>query len=296
MKTYLDAAEVVLSEVEEPLSPREITVRAVEAGVLVTNGKTPWQTMKSKLSTDILEKSERSMFMRTEPGKFALRSWTTHFTEYVATRFEKSAFDEDILVFDRTMLGDFEVIAGDITRTTDLTPILRACRPMLRSAAEDDFSVIQLVSVFVVHYEGQILTHKRTRRLPESRLHGFYSIGFGGHLNPEDVPRLFLNEFSDASTAFPFLMRELEEELILRDEPEISFFGLLYDESRKVSQQHLGLVYTVAAKSDQFEIGERGFLMDPKLETLDEIESRIDQFENWSRLIASTPIAEVAGE
>ena len=56
------------------------------------------------------------------------------------------------------------------------------------------------------------LTYKRTKRLPESRLHGFYSFAFGGHLNPNDLKPL-LNIF-DPELAAPLLLREsLEKEL-----------------------------------------------------------------------------------
>jgi predicted NUDIX family phosphoesterase len=67
---------------------------------------------------------------------------------------------------------------------------------------------------------------------------------------------------------------------------EISYRGLLYDDSRDVSRQHLGLVYDVRLASALYTIGERGFLMDSKFETVDEICARIDDFENWSALLA----------
>jgi predicted NUDIX family phosphoesterase len=139
--------------------------------------------------------------------------------------------------------------------------------------------------VFVVHFQNKYLTYKRTKRLPESRLHGYYSLGFGGHLNPEDL-RPLLNIF-DPGLAAPLLLRELGEELRIdrRAAPRIHYRGLLYDDSRPVSRQHLGITYDVFLNSDQFEIGERGFLMDAKFETLEEIASRQEEFENWSWIL-----------
>ncbi len=128
------------------------------------------------------------------------------------------------------------------------------------------------------------LTYKRTKRLPESRLHNYYSIGFGGHLNPDDNLPLF--NLADPEQAIQFIHRELKEELILKKEPSISFRGLIYDDSQEVSKLHLGLVYDVLLKTPDFKIGERGFLMDPKFETIDEIMKRLKDFENWSALIA----------
>jgi len=156
---------------------------------------------------------------------------------------------------------------------------------MRRRDAEEDFSVIQLVSVFVIRHGDYYLTYKRTKRLPESRLHGVYSIGFGGHLNPTDLAPL-LNIF-DPAVGIPLLERELREEIKFESlgPTAISYRGLLYDNTREVSKQHLGLTYQVLAESDHFEIGERGFLMDAKYETLDEIRERRDDFENWSLLL-----------
>jgi len=65
----------------------------------------------------------------------------------------------------------------------------------------------------------------------------------------------------------------------------LRYRGLLYDDSRPVSRQHLGITYDVFLRSEKFEIGERGFLMDAKFETLDEIISRREEFENWSWIL-----------
>ena len=156
---------------------------------------------------------------------------------------------------------------------------------MQRREAEENFEVVQLVSVFIVRHGDRYLTYKRTKRLPESRLHGYYSLAFGGHLNPDDLLPL-LNIF-DPSVGNPLLERELHEELRLPEHASanIKYRGLLYDDSRQVSSQHLGLAYTVFVSTEQFEIGERGFLMDPKYETLDEIERRLSAFENWSVML-----------
>jgi len=288
MGDYLNAAKEVLLDAGCPTSAREITAKALGAGILESDGKTPWQTMKSKLSTVIMEKAGACEFMRTAPGLFALRSWVDRYEEYVAQRFEKQPLDEEILVFPASRLFEFIQQPGLHRNDCDIESLLRACYSMQRIQAEVDQSVIQLVSFYLVQYDGKLLTHKRTKRLPESRLHGFYSLGFGGHLNPDDIPTLFISEFSDVRAALPYIMRELEEELILPkgSAPDVEFCGLLYDESRPVSRQHLGMVYDVSVDTAEFEIGERGFLTNPKFESIEEIVSRIDEFENWSQLIA----------
>ncbi len=284
MGDFLKAAYLILSDNKRPMSAQEIVIDGLERGLLRTEGRTPSQTMKARLSTDILNKKDRSIFMRSEAGKFALREWKQTTDEHIAPRFKKALFDEDIMVFHRSHLRKYISRIGLNSGKTVARSLLSDCFSMKRRLAEDDFTVVQLVSFYIVRYENRILTYKRTKRLPESRLHGYYSLGFGGHLNPDDLLPLF--NFSDPKQALLLILRELREELILKKQPLVKFRGLLYDDAREVSKQHLGLVYDVFLKSHEYEIGERGFLMDAKFESLSEILGRIEEFENWSALIA----------
>ncbi len=285
MGKFLDSAYRVLAKEGKPLSVQEITSIAVEQKLLVTEGMTPWQTMKAKLSVDILRHGERSLFMRSDKGRFALREWSGNYKEHIADRYQKALFDEEIVVFPADSLSIYIPAIGMYSGSFNHDALLGECYPMRRRQAESDLSVIQLVSVFLVRFGNKLLTYKRTKRLPENRLHGYYSVAFGGHLNPDDVLHLF-NIFA-ADQAHAWLLRELHEELRIDkgDLTEITYRGLLYDDSREVSKQHLGLVYDVRLRSSEYKIGERGFLMDSKFETVDEICARIDDFENWSVLL-----------
>jgi predicted NUDIX family phosphoesterase len=283
MGDFLKAAYHVLSQNKKPLSAKEIVVIALKKNFLETAGKTPWQTMKSKLSSDILRYKDKSIFMRSSAGKFALRDWKNNLPEHIAPRYTMALFDEDIMVFPASILKNYITKIG-VNESLKTENLLSECYPMRRKLAEEDLTVIQLVSFYIVRYKNTYLTYKRTKRLPESRLHGTYSLGFGGHLNPDDIPSLF--NFVDPEQALTFIFRELREELILKVDPEVKFRGLIYDDSREVSKQHIGLVYDVSMTSPQYEIGERGFLIDSKFETLKEILNRSKEFENWSVLIA----------
>jgi predicted NUDIX family phosphoesterase len=283
MGDFLRAAYEVLKKENRPLSAREIADIAVERGELRSDGKTPFQTMKSKLSTEILHKGPGSPFMRVAEGRFALREWGKH--EHIANRYQKALFDEDIVVFPAESLPKYVSEPGLRQTPFDRDALMAECRPMRRRLAEDTYSVIQLVSVFIVRHEDKYLTYKRTKRLPESRLHGYYSCAFGGHLNPADLKPL-LNIF-DPDLAGPLLLRELGEELRIdsSDSLELRYRGLLYDNSRDISKQHLGIAYDVLTSRKEYEIGERGFLMDAKYETLSQIVTRLSEFENWSVLL-----------
>jgi predicted NUDIX family phosphoesterase len=282
---FLDAAYRILREENRPLTAREITEFALTRGYLATSGRTPWQTMKSKLSTEILQRGDESLFMRSEKATFALREWKKRLHEHVADRYQKALFDEDIVVFPRAVLLETVPGVGLHTGVSSMSKLAVHFYPMRRRIAEEDFSVVQLVSVFILRYEGKILTYKRAKRLPEARLHGYYSIAFGGHLNPSDLSPLF--DILVPEQGYPWLERELREEVKLphRSISAFRYTGLLYDDSRAVSSQHLGIVYLIDLNSSAYEIGERGFLIDPKFETLAEIRSRLDDFENWSVLL-----------
>lgn len=285
MTTFLEAALRILTEAGEPLSPSQIVERAVAQGLLHTRGETPHQTMKSKLSTEILRRKDASPFMRTERGRFGLRAWGG-VDEYVADRFQKALLDEEIVVFDTAIRKDYLPEPG-LSRTplADGEGLIAETRAMSRREAEEDPSVIQLVSAFVMRHGDRYLTYKRTRRLPESRLHDYFSLIFGGHLTPDDIPGLW-NIF-DPVNGHVFLQRELSEEIRLPRESKLDFRyrGVIYDESRDLSKQHLGIAFDVFLNEPTFTIGERGFLMQPRWETAEEINRRRGDFENWSLLL-----------
>lgn len=286
MGHFLEVAHKVLKSVGKPLSPEEITEIGLKEKWLVTRGKTPTDSMRARLSTDILKGRGNSLFMRTTAGGFGLRAWKCSENEFIAPRFKKSLLDEDIVVFPTKSLRKYVLGPGlHVTPPNNRRSLISELRPMRRSLAEEDFSVIQLISAFIVRFGNKYLTYRRTKRLPESRLHGYYSIPFGGHLNEDDILPLF--DIFDAQVAFLILKREFEEEIRLPKNKIINlvYKGLLYDNSREVSRQHLGVVYDVYLDSDEYVIGERGFLMDSKFETLEEIEARRSEFENWSWLI-----------
>lgn len=286
MGHFLDIAYQILMEQGQPLSAHELTEIGLRKGYLRTAGITPWQTMKSKLSTDILTNKQKSVFMRTDEGTFALRKWNSC-KEYIADRFAKGLMQEDVIVFPASSIKRYISEPGlHPIVLANSQALLQECKTMKRDDAERDFSVIQLISVFILSYGDRYLTYKRTKRLPESRLHGLYSMIFGGHINPDEALPLF-NIFEPQYGAM-LLLRELEEEVRIAQDmfPAVHYKGLLYDDSKEVSRQHLGIVYDVFLKSPKYEIGERGFLMDSRLETLKDIQQRLQNFENWSQLVA----------
>jgi HB1, ASXL, restriction endonuclease HTH domain len=67
----LAVVEAILREAAVPLSVREIVERAGDA--LPTKSKTPDTVVARDLSMDIKRKSDASLFVRTSPGRYAMR-------------------------------------------------------------------------------------------------------------------------------------------------------------------------------------------------------------------------------
>lgn len=69
----LDAAAKILGEVKMALSPKEIVEKASAKGYWTSGeGKTPWDTIKAAMLTEIKKKGKESRFVKPEPGQFAL--------------------------------------------------------------------------------------------------------------------------------------------------------------------------------------------------------------------------------
>lgn len=79
MSSYLQIAEEVLRGVRRPLSARAILKQAysLEIAPYHLYGKTQHKTLQARLSEDILQRREHSLFFRTKPGQFFLREFLT---------------------------------------------------------------------------------------------------------------------------------------------------------------------------------------------------------------------------
>jgi predicted NUDIX family phosphoesterase len=136
-----------------------------------------------------------------------------------------------------------------------------------------------------------VLLVQRTRGQSETRLHGSWSIGLGGHVEPLD-----LGPGRDGATFFAdSLRRELTEELRFGDLPLPAprLLGLINDDSTEVGSVHAGLAYVldlplpVATARARVGIGEiskmRGGFT--HLVGCAELWQNPAQFETWSQLL-----------
>jgi predicted NUDIX family phosphoesterase len=140
-----------------------------------------------------------------------------------------------------------EWTAGTVARAVDFFSFVSAAdiRWIERSEAETNNAYKQIIPYIVVQQsKGRILCYPRHGA--ESRLHGFYSCGIGGHIDIEDARSTF------AETVTTGMMRELKEELagFWEDRVKLVYRGIINETESAVGQVHLGLVYTCLCLGD----------------------------------------------
>lgn len=141
-----------------------------------------------------------------------------------------------------------------------------------RAEAEQDPSWKQLIPYLVVRDGDRVWLMRRTRAGGDPRLHERYSIGVGGHLNPED------------GDVLAGMRREFDEELDAPWEPSFRLLGVLNDDDDPVGVVHVGLVYETDAAGRPVAIRETHKL-EGVFATMDEVEAVRDRLETWSQLV-----------
>ena len=277
--SFREAAEFVLGEVRRPLRPKEIVRLACEAGVLTTSGRTPEQTMKSKLSVDIRHRGAQSTFKRTEPGRFGLREWDEYQTYHASPYARKHK--ETVLVVPQNEVAELVPVQGFTLDPAVVAELTWRSQPYDRSAAEGTEAVRQLVTLVAVVVDGEILTFRRSRHNPESRLHGTWATLFGGHLQPKDSHPLF----RPALALFMEMLsqRELEEELRMPAHCRLIPLGLIRDDSTRLGRQHLGFI-SLLTSDERFAIDQTSYALDGQYIAVASVEST-QRLDDWSSIV-----------
>lgn len=252
MSEFLQVAEKVLLECQEPMRPQDIVDYALRNRMFSDNvaGKTPHQTMKAKLSVDIRRKANQSKFIRTAPGRFYLRTLLNQDeVPYSALPLIPPKESHRVLVFPSSVLDDLGRFQGIKTSWKKIAASIFAgkCFYMDRLAAESDNSHKQVLTYIMVRRPGQMLAYKRgTFNRVEEFLRGAQCIGFGGHVSEGD-----LNLFSQSDMGLMHsALRELSEELVLPEADRLrisagaglKLLGILNDDSSAVGRRHFAFV------------------------------------------------------
>jgi predicted NUDIX family phosphoesterase len=138
-----------------------------------------------------------------------------------------------------------------------------------RPEAETDPSWKQVIPYLVLRDGPRIFLMRRTRAGGDERLHERYTIGIGGHLNPQDADPL------------SGLRREWAEEIEADFEPTFTPLGVLNDDDNNVGTVHLGLVYSADAGGRAVRIREHEKL-EGAFATFSEVTAVVTRLETWS--------------
>ncbi len=144
---------------------------------------------------------------------------------------------------------------------------------MLRANAEQDPNHRQVIPYALVRYGGRYFLMRRTRGGGEARLHDLYTLGVGGHINPEDVGD---NPVLDG------LRRELLEEVAVRQYTARPV-GFIIMADSPVSMVHAGIVFEVDSE-DEPRVVEVDKL-EGRLVGLEEIWAVYEGLEGWSKVV-----------
>lgn len=186
---------------------------------------------------------------------------------------------EDVLVVPRERLFAGEEWTG--FRDTGLDQLLERIRANYhfrpRREVEEDPSEPQIIPYVVFRHEDRYFLTHRLRWSSERRLRKQYSLGVGGHINPEDV----------AGAADPIdagLRREWEEEVVYEGQISTRLVGAINDQTTAVGRVHLGLIFLLEGDRSEISIREVNKLAGELL-PLEVMRSYYLLMESWSQLI-----------
>ena len=135
-----------------------------------------------------------------------------------------------------------------------------------RSELEDDPSFKQIIPYAIIsnkepdppagggaRQSQSFYLFKRTSKQTEKRLHNKFSLGVGGHINPNDSME------SKEQYLIDELKRELYEEVKLLNGcliEDIEFIGFINDDTISVGSVHIGLLYNIHVSNKEVYINE----------------------------------------
>lgn len=190
---FLEVAKQVFEIKRIPMTPRQIVDYAISQGMFSDKraGKTPHQTMKSKLSVHVRRQGEASIFVRTAPGRFFLRELATPDQLYEAIPYQKSMAGEEVLVFNTALMDSswrFQGIQRTWKKIHDKLFRHGNCTHIPRLTAERIDTHKQLLTYVLVTRGEDVLSFRRGNyNRTEDYLRGSECIGFGGHVSRKDI-------------------------------------------------------------------------------------------------------------
>lgn len=198
---------------------------------------------------------------------------------------------EQILVFPASLINESDFtenngIIFDIQKIKNIrNAIFNETRLQFvdRGPAETQESIKQIIPYLImVNEKDEYFCYARTKKGSESRLHNLYSIGLGGHVNPEDMNNPSLTNISLLNC----IVRELQEEvgINLRWDFSLHNIALLYDSTNEVGRVHFGFVFLLKLNTSDLSIKLEDALAKGEFVPWKHLKY-YENLENWSKLL-----------
>ena len=181
---------------------------------------------------------------------------------------------EQVMVVEREHIADYLVERGLITEHTEALLDAIADRNFFidRATAETSPQYKQIIPYVLIRRGISWYLLQRTPKQTEARLHHKLSLGIGGHVNP-DTPDLIDG-----------LQKELEEEVGVDGDYELTFVGILNDDTTEVGSVHLGAVFVLDLEGGEVVVRETD-KMTGRWVTTDALAPLREQMETWTQIV-----------
>ena len=189
------------------------------------------------------------------------------------------ATEERVLCFQRQLLEELGLFQGLSLEIDKYLPVVTASANILylnRSEAELDKRFKQLIPYVLILCHDKILRYRRGKGGQETRLHGLYSVGIGGHISEEDH-----GLFSNRLGYHDGMRRELVEEVAI-EEGKDAAVAVINDDSTEVGFVHFGVVHVMQVASEDL-VGRRSGILAPEFIPIAEAVKDPAGYESWSR-------------
>lgn len=188
------------------------------------------------------------------------------------------ATEERVLCFQRKLLEELNVFQGISLEIEKYLPVVTSPSHILylnRNEAELDKRYKQLIPYVLVICKDKILRYRRGKGGQETRLHGLYSVGVGGHISEEDH-----GLFSKGLGYHDGMRRELMEEVAIEELNEAAV-ALINDDSTEVGYVHFGVVHIMNVANESI-VGRRSGILSPEFVPIAEAVKDSSGYESWS--------------
>jgi len=194
------------------------------------------------------------------------------------------ATEERVLCFERKLFEDLGVFQGISLDAGKYLPVVTSADRVLylnRGAAEQDRRYKQLIPYVLILCGDKILRYRRGRGGQETRLHGLYSVGIGGHISEEDH-----GLFSQRQGYQEGMWRELREEVAIdrvNDQVREAVVAVINDDSTEVGYVHFGVVHVLRVANENIAGRRCDGIVAPEFVSVAEARQDPAGYESWSR-------------